>query len=62
MEFRKLTSSPDVKFPLRRAFAGYLLFTEVNDLRNPKEALALAKRGRSISSDPFQLYELLAAA
>ncbi len=61
-EFRKLSSAPDAKFPILRAAARYLLFTDVKDLRNPKEALALAERARSSSSDPFQLYELLAAA
>jgi hypothetical protein len=61
-EFRELTGSPDAKFPLLRQAARYLLFTEVKDLRNPKEALELSERGQSISSDPFQLYELLAAA
>jgi hypothetical protein len=61
-EFRELTSSPDAKFPVLRQAARYLLFTEVKDLRNPKEALELSERGRSISSDPFQLDELLAAA
>jgi len=62
VEFRELASSPDAKFPLLRQAARYMLFTEVKDLRNPKEALELSERARSISSDPFQLYELLAAA
>jgi tetratricopeptide (TPR) repeat protein len=61
-EFRGLTSSPDAKFPILRQAARYLLFTEVTSLRNPKEALALAERGKSIQGDPFQFYELLAAA
>ena len=61
-EFRELTASGDAKFPLLRQAARYLLFTEVKDLRNPKEALQLSERARSSSSDPFQLYELLAAA
>jgi hypothetical protein len=61
-EFRELAASPDAKFPLLRQAARYLLFTEVKDLRNPKEALELSERARSISSDPFQLHELLAAA
>ena len=61
-EFRELASAPDAKFPLLRQAARYLLFTDVKGLRNPKEALALAERGRAISSDPFQLDELLAAA
>jgi hypothetical protein len=61
-EFRELTGSPGAKFPVLRQAARYLLFTEVKDLRNPKEALELSQRARSISSDPFQLYELLAAA
>ena len=61
-EFRELTGSPGAKFPVLRQAARYLLFTEVKDLRNPKEALQLSERARSISSDPFQLDELLAAA
>jgi hypothetical protein len=61
-EFRELTGSPDAKFPLLRQAARYLLFTDVKDLRDPKEALGLSERARSISSDPFQLYELLGAA
>jgi hypothetical protein len=61
-EFRELTGSPDAKLPVLRQAARYLLFTAVKDLRNPKEALELSERARSSSSDPFQLYELLAAA
>jgi serine/threonine protein kinase len=61
-EFRELVSAPDAKFPLLRQASGYLLFTEVKDLRNPKEALEWAERAKSSSSDPFQLHELLAAA
>lgn len=61
-EFRELTRSPDAQFPLLRQASRYLLFTEVKDLRSPGEGLALAERARSLSSDPFQLYELLAAA
>jgi serine/threonine protein kinase len=61
-EFRELAASPDAEFPVLRETAAYLLFTEVRSLRNPKEALALAERGRSVSNDPFSLYELLAAA
>jgi hypothetical protein len=49
-------------FPFSARPQAYLLFTEVQDFRNPKEDLALAERGRSLSSEPFQLYELLAAA
>src|SRR5262249_33660447 len=45
-EFHKLTSLPDAKFPILRQAARYLLFTEVAGLRNPKEALALAERGK----------------
>jgi non-specific serine/threonine protein kinase/serine/threonine-protein kinase len=61
-EFRELTNAPGATFPLLRAAARYLLFTGVTTLRNPQEALALAERGQKVSSDPFQLYELLAAA
>jgi serine/threonine protein kinase len=61
-EFRELVNSPDAKFPLLRQAAGYLLFTEVQDLRNPKEALEWAERAKSSAADPFQLHELLAAA
>jgi tetratricopeptide (TPR) repeat protein len=61
-EFRELTSSPDAQFPVLRQAARFLLFTDVKDLRSPREALALAERARSVSGDPFQLYELLAAA
>jgi non-specific serine/threonine protein kinase/serine/threonine-protein kinase len=61
-EFRELTNAPGATFPLLRWAARYLLFTEVTTLRNSREALALAERGRNVSSDPFQLYELLAAA
>jgi hypothetical protein len=61
-EFRELASSPDAKFPLLRQAARYLLFTEVKDLRNPKEALECAERAKSSAADPFQMYELLAAA
>jgi eukaryotic-like serine/threonine-protein kinase len=61
-EFRELANSPDARFPLLRQAAGYLLFTEVKDLRNPKEALQWAERAQSSAADPFQLHELLAAA
>ena len=61
-EFRELTSAPNASFGLLREAANYLLFTQVTTLRDPREALALAERGRNLSSDPFQLYELLAAA
>jgi hypothetical protein len=61
-EFRDLTRSPTAKFALLRQAARYLLFTEVTTLRNPKEGLALAERASAGSGDPFQAYELLAAA
>ncbi len=61
-DLRRLAGAPDAKFPVLRQAAAYLLFTEVQDLRNPREALALAERGRANSDDPFQLDELLAAA
>jgi len=61
-EFRELASSQDAKFPLLRQAARYLLFTEVKDLRNPKEALEWSERAKSSAGDPFQLHELLAAA
>jgi tetratricopeptide (TPR) repeat protein len=61
-ELRELTNSPDATFGILRQAARYMLFTEVQDLRNPKEALVLAERGKSSAGDPFQLDELLAAA
>lgn len=60
-ELRKLANAPDAKFPVLRQAAGYLLFTDVKDLRNAKEALALAERGRA-TAGPFEFDELLAAA
>jgi hypothetical protein len=61
-EFHELINGPGATFGLLRQTVRYLLFTEVTTLRDPREALALAERGRNISSNPFQLYELLAAA
>ncbi|HUB82000.1 MAG TPA: serine/threonine-protein kinase [Bryobacteraceae bacterium] len=61
-EFRDLANAPGATFPVLRQAANYLLFTEVTTLRDPREALALAERGRKLSSDPFKLYELLGAA
>lgn len=61
-EFRELADAPGATFPLLRETARYLLFTEVSTLRNPREGLALAERARTVSNDPFELYELLAAA
>jgi tetratricopeptide (TPR) repeat protein len=61
-EFRELTKAPDASFPLLRQATRYLLFTEVETLRSPREALALAERCRNTTADRFQLFELLAAA
>lgn len=61
-ELRQLANAADAKFPVLRQAAAYLLFTQVKDLRDPKEALALAERGRTRADDPFSSDELLAAA
>jgi non-specific serine/threonine protein kinase/serine/threonine-protein kinase len=61
-EFRDLTSGPGATFGLLRQAARYVLFTEVTTLRNPQEGLTLAERARNVANDPFQVYELLAAA
>lgn len=61
-ELRALAAAPDVKVGVLRQAAQYLLFTEVKELRNPKEALALAERDRALGEDPFSSDELLASA
>jgi len=61
-EFRELANAPGATFGFLRQLAHYLLLTEVTTLRNPREALELAERSRSVPNDPFQLHELLAAA
>lgn len=61
-ELRALASAPDAKFGVMRQAAQYLLFAEVKDLRDPKEALALAERGQAHGEDPYSWDEVLAAA
>lgn len=61
-ELRALAGAPGAKFGVLRQTAQYLLFTEVKELRDPKEALALAERGRARGEDPFSSDELLAGA